>query len=304
MVRSGALLIVPYRTLLLSCQYVWSSRLFNTKMPMRKLNLIALLISTFLIADKSPAAPPVPPYQATGYSLAFFEDFTNLNLSPDSQTGDYPWYRGLWYEIVPTPYNATLQQTGLDLAWTPGQTLPRTIISTCSQNGLLCRAFRYGYFEARMKWDVVEGAWPTFWLLPVQRIWGAQEFGELDVFEGQGETSFHESQTYYGTIHDWQVVNGIAVDSANNRTSNHVVIPGVDFSQLHTYGVLWVPGSVTWYLDDAPVMSYQTYPIFDEQNFYLMLGSQVGVKWQVGNTTGVTAPSLNLNVRWVRVWQK
>ena len=276
---------------------------------MRKLNSIGVLLVISVFTGELWATPPVPypapvpPFQVIDYSLVFFEGFQNLDLSPDAFTGNYQWYRGLWYESLPSPFNASLLPGGgLDLAWTPGQNPPKTIIATCSQTGLHCRSFRYGYFEARMKWDVVLGSWPTFWLLPVQRIWGAQEFGELDVFEGQGDV--RDSQTFYGTIHDWQINNGIPTDANNNRNTNHIKIPGIDFSQWHTYGVLWVPGSVTWYLDDAPVLSYQTFPIFDEQNFYLMLGAQEGVKWTIGNATGVTAPALNLYVKWVRVWQK
>jgi hypothetical protein len=64
-----------------------------------------------------------------------------------------------------------------------------------------------------------------------------------------------------------------------------------------------VPGKVTWYLDNHPVLSAPTYPIFDQQNLFLMLSSQEGVNWVYGNNTGVTASSINLYVQWVRVWQ-
>ena len=153
-----------------------------------------------------------------------------------------------------------------------------------------------------MKWDVTTGAWPAFWMIPVESNWGATEFGELDVFEGQGDPA--DAHTFFGTIHDWVVTNGTTVDVANNNGQNAYVLPSaVDLSQWHTYGVLWIPGRVTWYFDDNPVFSALTYPIFDEQEYYLIFSSQEGVNWTGGDTTGVTANELNLYVDWVKVWQ-
>jgi beta-glucanase (GH16 family) len=152
-----------------------------------------------------------------------------------------------------------------------------------------------------MKWDVATGAWPAFWMIPVEDIWGTGEFGELDIFEGQGDAT--GSQTFFGTIHDWINVNGTAIDVANNNGRNSSAMPGIDFSQWHTYGVLWVPGKVTWYFDDRRVLSAPTYPIYDQQNYFLVLGAQEGADWTAGNLNGVTATSLNLYVDWVKVWQ-
>jgi beta-glucanase (GH16 family) len=147
-----------------------------------------------------------------------------------------------------------------------------------------------------MKWDPVAGAWPAIWMLPVQEISGASETGELDIFEGQGSTP----TTYYGTIHDWQ--NGTSVASNNNDAYN--LGSGVDFTQYHTYGVLWVPGSVTWYFDNNPIITTPTYPIFDSQNYFLILGSQAGsILGGRGNMGGTSATSLSMSVQWVHVWQ-
>jgi hypothetical protein len=246
------------------------------------------------------ATGPTPPAQAAGYSLVFFDDFANLNLSADG-TGQYPWYRALWWETPPTPFNSSVSSSVLDLAWTQGQNPADTSITSCSSDGTRCRAFRYGYFEARMKWDVTTGAWPAFWMIPVESIWGATESGELDIFEGQGNPA--NAHTFFGTIHDWVIVNGTSIDVANNGSKNYYNIAGVDFTQWHTYGVLWVPGKVTWYFDQQPIISAPTYPIFDQQNYYLVLAAQEGADWTAGNTSGVSASSLNLYVDWVKVWQ-
>ncbi len=241
-----------------------------------------------------------PPAQAAGYTLSFSDDFSAFDLSPDG-TGDYTWYPGIWWETRPVPFNASIDSPFLDLAWTAAQTPPDTTISSCAPKGGVCHAFRYGYFEVRMKWDVTTGAWPALWMIPTQSFVSAPETGELDLFEGQGDPA--NAQTFFGTIHDWQTINGKAVDVANNGGHNAFAIPGVDFSALHTYGVLWVPGQVTWYFDDQPVLTSPTYPIFDQQTYYLMLSAQEGANWTSGNTAGVSASSINLYVAWVHVWQ-
>lgn len=242
----------------------------------------------------------LPPNQAAGYTLTFSDDFSAFDLSPNGQ-GNHTWYPGVWWESVPSPFNATANSSGLDLAWDAGQTPADTTISSCAPKGGECQSFRYGYFEARMKWDVTTGAWPAFWMVPTQGFSGAPETGELDIFEGQGDPA--NAQTYFGTIHDWKTINGKAVDVANNGGQNAYQAAGVDFSAWHTYGVLWVPGQVTWYLDNQPILSHATYSIFDQQNYFLMFGAQEGADWTYGNTTGVTASSLHLYVQWVHVWQ-
>ena len=267
---------------------------------MRQIKILAVASAFFGLVGKVSAVAPQPPSQAADYSLVFFDDFTNLNLSPDG-SGQYTWFKDLWWETAPSQFTASAASSVLNLTWDKGQTLPETTITSCSADGLRCRAFRYGYFEARMKWDVTTGAWPAFWMIPVEGIWGSSETGELDVFDGQGDPA--DAHTYFGTIHDWLTTNGTTVDIASNNGQNAYVVSGVDFSQWHTYGVLWIPGRVTWYFDDKPILTSVTYPIFDEQEYYLILSEQEGVNWTGGNTTGVTASSLKLYVDWVKVWQ-
>jgi hypothetical protein len=264
---------------------------------------VAMAVSTLFLSFSiaAVASGPTPPTQAAGYSLVFYDDFLNFNLSPDG-TGQYTWYPGEYGVKPPSPFRATVASSVLDLNWTRGQSPANTSISSCSTDGTHCTTFRYGYFEARMKWDVTPGAWPTFMLSPVQSIWGATENGELDIFEGAA--SSWDYQTFYGTIHDWVTENGTPIDVANNGASNGHKIAGVDFSQWHTYGVLWAPGKVTWYFDQQPVLSASTYAIFDKQDYYLILTSQVGsTTWVAGSTSGVTANAINLYVDWVKVWQ-
>jgi beta-glucanase (GH16 family) len=261
--------------------------------------MVCLLVLVLPMAVKQ-AVGATPPAQAAGYSLMFSDDFTSLNLSPNG-TGNYRWYDGVWFYNNPAPLaNISVANSELSLVWQKSQTGDDTSVETFAQNNANYHAWRYGYFEARMKWDVVTGAWPAFWLTPIEAAFGqdvyngAQEQGEFDIFEGQGD----QPHIYTGTIHDW--VNGKSTSNANNTWT---LASTVDFSQYHTYGMLWIPGKVTWYFDDQPLMSAPTPTVVDKQTYLMILGMQEGAAWQGGNLTGVTVSSMKLTVDWVHVWQ-
>lgn len=242
-------------------------------------------------------APP----QAKGYRLVFADDFRTLDLSPDGM-GAHTWFEGFWWSQKHAPLsNISPSGSVLSLKWQRGQDAPHTSITTLSRDAKHFQAWRYGYFEARMRWDVVPGAWPAFWLIPVQDATGqniyngTKESGEIDVFEGLGD----HPRTFCGTIHDW--VGGHDKPSEDNTFQ----LPSdTELSQFHVYGLLWTPGKVTWYFDNRPLHSESTPAIFDKQDFFLVLGMQEGVNWKYGDLSGVTAPSMTMNVNWVRVWQQ
>jgi len=242
---------------------------------------------------------PAPPSQAQGYKLVFADEFDTLDLSPDGR-GIHEWYEGIWFNHQHAPRkNISVANSMLCLKWERGQRSTDTSITTLSPYLQNFAVWRYGYFEARLRWDVVKGAWPAFWLIPVedatgQDIYnGMKESGEIDIFEGQGD----EPHVFYGTIHDWLNLHDQA-----NRNNAFPLPRNVDLNQFHTYGLLWTPGKVVWYLDNQPLHSESTPAVFDRQNFFLVLGMQED--WKAGNLSGVTASSMTLNVDWVRVWQQ
>jgi hypothetical protein len=243
-----------------------------------------------------------PPNQVAGYRLVFADEFSTLDLGTRidrSSAQPHTWYEGVWFSRRHTPRECfSVADSALSLVWRRGQPQPDTSIATFTRDNPHYHAWRYGYFEARMKWQPVEGAWPAFWLIPVQAAAGeSQEAGEIDIFEGQGT----EPGSFFGTIHRWKGSRELDSTSRHNRFP---LPPQADFAMYHTYGFLWVPGRVTWYFDGIALHSEPTYHIFDRQDYFLILGMQEGSDWKAGNLSGVTAQSLTLTVDWVRVWQK
>jgi len=270
------------------------------------------------------AQAPTPPPQAAGYNLVFSVNFTGpvgtpayqpINLSTSSSGTNYTWYpegsssaSNIFFTTYTPPGGSPGQ--ALELNWVNGGRGSLTGFETKNSSSSYYRGFHYGYFEASFAWDPVGGAWPAFWMdgYPATGGPSGKEYGELDIFEGQccgnGTWGYYIGpNVYYGTVHDW--VGSTDVD--NNNCCNYFNMPdGTDVSQFHTYGVLWVPGEVTWYFDNQPMGSYPTMPIYDTdltQLYYLILGSQEGCNWSGGNKTCGTPSNIWMNIQWVRVWQ-
>jgi beta-glucanase (GH16 family) len=263
------------------------------------LRLCVVLLALFPGA----ATLAAPPAALNRYHLVFADDFNTFSFGTSEEASfgkPHTWYEGIWFSKNHTPRSAFVtNHSALSLTWNRGQPQPDTSISTYARHNPHYHAWRYGYFEARMKWQPQPGAWPAFWLIPLPSAQDdvPHESGEIDIFEGQGD----EPHTFFGTIHRW---NG-SLQLASSSPKNYFALPSnTNFADYHTYGLLWVPGRVTWYFDGLPLHSEPTYDIFDKQDYFLILGMQEGSNWKSGNLTGVTAQTLTLTVDWVRVWQK
>ena len=80
---------------------------------MRSIEAVACACLFFGLAEELSAVGPQPPAQAAGYSLVFYDDFTNLNLSPDG-SGQYSWFKDVWWERPPSPFDASIKSSVLD----------------------------------------------------------------------------------------------------------------------------------------------------------------------------------------------
>lgn len=263
----------------------------------------SLMVGAAILCLSGTGLTQSPPPPAPGFRLVFSDDFKNLDLSPDGH-GAHKWYEGVWFSHHHAPLeNIKRTADGLELTWTRGQEQPDTSISTFARNGATSHAWRYGYYEVRMKWKPEPGGWPAAWLIP--SIAGhVHESGEVDIFEGNGDNPHN----FYGTIHDWREAPDNPhqmVDVANNGKSNRYGLPsGTHLDEYHTYGLLWEPGRMTWFFDDKPLHSETSYPIFGQQDYCLIIGMQEGSNWKAGNLDHVTATRMDLDLQWVRIWQK
>lgn len=160
-------------------------------------------------------------------------------------------------------------------------------------------AWKYGYFEARMKLPKGVGTWPAFWMLPEEfDNWPLD--GEIDIMEhvGSHPDSIHISthtQRYNHSIGTQQtaitVINGVQDD-------------------FHVYGLEWTPQEIKGYIDGILRFRFQndgrgdkeTWP-FDAP-FIVKLNQAVG--GFMGGLKGVDDACFpaTFQIDYVRVYQK
>jgi Ca2+-binding RTX toxin-like protein len=130
-------------------------------------------------------------------------------------------------------------------------------------------AQQYGYFEIRA--DVPDGVgfWPAFWLYTAD-----DSGGEIDVMEQLGR----DPHIAYNFIHD---------NPGQSHSSSITYQP--DPSGYHTYGALWTPLEITFYLDGVEVFSAPTSAGMHTPMF-MVLNLAVGGNWADVPNAGTPFP--------------
>ena len=155
-------------------------------------------------------------------------------------------------------------------------------------------SWTYGKFEARIKIPTGQGTWPAFWMLG-QNIGsvGWPQSGEIDNME-----HVDSIPTNVGTMH-WNGGSGHVQYGCNSQN--------LDFSQYHTYDVIWTSSSISWQVDGN---QYCSHSIANNVNntgafhlpFYLLLNLAIGGSYP-GNPNGSVTFPVSMNVDYVRVYQ-
>ena len=171
------------------------------------------------------------------------------------------------------------------------------------------KVFQYGRIEARIKMPVGSGLWPSFWMLGAAfDSVGWPAAGSVDIAENVSLTpkanglgpqmirSTVHGPRYFGGNghwHDYRLPNGARVDDGS----------------FHTYGVIWSPGMIQFYVDDPANIFFvddsSSIPeggqwVFDKP-FFLVLNLAVGGEWP-GNPGAGTPDPADMLVDYVRVY--
>lgn len=262
------------------------------------------------------ATPTTAPPAAAGVdytNLVFDDEFNSINTIDADNTGapGYNWYVQLPFGGGTVPPSAYTVSNGvLEIAF--GDQSASWGLSTWNCAGGTGHAFRYGYFEARVHFNPTLGTnaptWPAFWTFPTDHTCsGVNHWNELDVFEAYTGGDAAYSGAFVGTVHDW-TYNGSYINCQN---ANNYQPTSVNWNQWHTLGCLWLPGQISWYLDNNLLMtqSYSDtgmpipcvnctsgsgcatglFSVMDGENNMLILGSSQ--EWP-------------MYVDWVHVWQQ
>jgi beta-glucanase (GH16 family) len=164
------------------------------------------------------------------------------------------------------------------------------------------QSFQYGRIEARIQIPGGAGVWPAFWMMgddSSTNYWPA--CGEFDIMENIGS----EPAIIHGSIHGPGFV-GEKIGKSFQLAS------GANFAAgFHTFGMIWEPGKVQYYVDD-PSHPYATFTRadlppgavwpFDKGRFYFLLNLAIGGSWP-GPPNAATVSPAEMLVDYVRVYQ-
>jgi beta-glucanase (GH16 family) len=289
-----------------ACGTIASSGIYTAPAAVPSSATVTITATSLSDPTKSASASvSIVPPQAAGYNLAWEDTFSTLSLCKTNVPG-CNWYQpGYWkepgYGIITDPIGS---YANIDWMSSQGDTV--TGMTTSSTNGAYSHKWTFGYFEVSMAFDPTTGSAPALWMLPVaENIAGASNatngvpYGELDIFEWQSNTP----KTFLGTVLVW--VN--QVNTVWDRDNAWTVPAGTDFAKFNTYGVLWTPTVISWYLNNNLMGSFNTTAapfntVFGgSQAYFLMLWQQAGCN-QTSICFGQSSP-LNMQVQWVHVFQ-
>jgi serralysin len=100
----------------------------------------------------------------------------------------------------------------------------------------------YGYFEMRADLSEAKGTWGAFWLATADYSWPP----ELDIVENP----IGDANEAWTTAHSSATGSHTSVGQAN-------FVPGSSVG-YHTYGALWTPSTITWFVDGVEVFRTAT----------------------------------------------
>jgi beta-glucanase (GH16 family) len=134
----------------------------------------------------------------------------------------------------------------------------------------------YGYFEMRAELPKGQGLWPAFWM--------ATGANEIDILEGLGS----DTKVPYNAIHSPLVP---AAGVAN-------YFP--DDGGYHTYGTLWSPQDIIFYVDGTEVWRTPT-PADMNQPMHIVANLALGGSW-AGLPDSTTPFPAHMNIDYIRAY--
>lgn len=171
-------------------------------------------------------------------------------------------------------------------------------IDTCGLAG-----FKYGRLEAKLRYDVVSGAFPAFWtigtcayyptgenVIGVKKSLGTQwaQNGEIDMFEGRGTNSIISQGGWYNQ------------DDGKGNMNLEFGSKNIDASQYHVYAVEWTESTMISYIDGVETGRTDISNIESwHRPMYIILNTAVG---STGGYPADDCTSIKMEVDWVRVY--
>lgn len=243
-------------------------------MPARAVAKTSPPPTTTTTAPPPPTTAPGPTSSGSdptaGKSLAFNQTFGGTSLNTSTWGTCYPWFSSgtgctnygnsseeEWYQSsgdVVSGGALHLVATETPTQGTNSSGAPKTYSYS---SGMVTTFgsfdFTYGYVQVVAQLPGGTGTWPALWLLPQSKTWPP----EIDIMENWGSANTIQTTFHYANA-------GVDEQAARTVTSGSSLTSG-----YHTYGLLWEPGSLTWYLDGNVVDTYSGSSVPSQSMYFL-----------------------------------
>ncbi|QPF90265.1 Ig-like domain-containing protein [Bradyrhizobium commune] len=139
----------------------------------------------------------------------------------------------------------------------------------------------YGYFEMKATLSDTKGAWPAFWMLPINTHGQATE---LDALESLGRDS---DQSHFGFVSATTANQGYWANTADLAAGDH------------TFGVEWTPYTLSYFVDGVEVGQVAT-PSDMNTAMYMIANLAMGGSWAGNAAAGTTA---QISIDYIKAYQ-
>jgi len=246
-----------------------------------------------------PAVRPVETFdpEQAGWKQVFSDDFDGEKLDPGK------WMVPPWYGF---PQAAALDGQGhlaITCDFKPGTN------TLCSTSVWSVPTFRYGYFEAKVKFTRNSGWWSAFWLYGLSNVNPTLCGSEIDIFEDYYTRSAKPEGPHLPILdHNLHVFTGKTLKSWNYRSE----LPGT-LDDWYRIGCKWTPFEITYYVNGKQMSSRANHSPYESVTFdglnhaavaaplHVLLSGCINGGWGHCDTRGFKFPEQYL-IDSVRVW--
>jgi len=251
--------------------------------------VVAVAVVIVSVVATSTKTKPSRPRAAAGLWLAFNPKFSGKTLDTGTWNTCYAYFvpatgcanfgnpvRDAWY----LPSGDRVSGGALHLVATAkptrGQTKTGAPLTYPYTSGMVTTmksfSFTYGYVQIVAKIPGGTGTWPALWLLPKSETWPP----EIDIMENFGSTHTIRTTVFWSASGAYKFADKTA-RSSSDLTAGY-----------HTYGLLWKPHSLTWYLDGKVVDRY-TGSHVPQQPMYLLANLAIDGKAPSTSTFSISS---------------
>jgi beta-glucanase (GH16 family) len=275
-----------------------------------KRNLIYFSVALFLCATILRAAPP------SGYGLIWSDEFdagTTANTSNwtfDVGPGVPDGWGNAEAEYYTNGTNFTIEN-GSGVLWAKHETMGNKSYTSCRMNTKAKKAFKYGYFEARIKAARGNGLWPAFWTLGSDidaAGVGWPSCGEVELYEqrtGPQQYSGAPGDNCFVQTCHFATTYGSTTAQYNTHQTNYTACLCTDY---HLYAIEWDSTKITYFLDGNQTWQYTNINATNNkksfhQTHFFIANIAVGGNYQ-GNSIDNSIFPQKMYIDYVRVYQK